>query len=64
MRDKKYIIELGHADYEDEDLSVDGRRVFEGLSDKVPSLCDVPNGTCKMLIGIEKYQIFAYIIYG
>ena len=38
MRDKKYIIELGHADYEDEDLTVDGRRVFEHLSDKVPSI--------------------------
>ena len=63
MRDKKYIIELGHADYEEEDLAVDGRRVFEHLSDKVPSICGVPNGKCKMMIGIEKYQIFAYIIY-
>ena len=43
MRDKKYIIELGHADYAEEDLTVDGRRVFEGLSDKVPSMWDVQN---------------------
>ena len=34
MKEKKYIIDLGHVDYEDEDLAVDGRRVFAGLSDK------------------------------
>ena len=44
MKDKKYIIELGHANYEDEDLAVDGRRVFEHLSDKVPSIYDVRIG--------------------
>ena len=34
MKEKKYIIDLGHADYDDEDLAVGGRRVFAGLSDK------------------------------
>ena len=59
MRDKKYIIELGHADYEEEDLTVDGRRVFEGLSDKVPSMWDVEN-----VNGGKKKQIFADTMYG
>ena len=60
MRDKKYIIELGHADYEEEDLTVDGRRVFEGLSDKVPSMWDVQNVNG----GKKKNQIFADTTYG
>ena len=34
MKDKRYLFDLGHVDYDDEDLSVAGRRVFEGLSDK------------------------------
>ena len=68
MKDKKYIIELGHANYEDEDLAVDGRRVFEHLSDKVPSIYDVRIGRGAPLnqvtiacadrrMGMEKYQI-------
>ena len=59
MRDKKYIIELGHADYAEEDLTVDGRRVFEHLSDKVPSINDICTWTGRATLKSEMRREFS-----